>query len=97
MTVTRIERNFWEPSLTPGDVAHLKALGLRGAQIKGNPSRLHLKHPGEPAALCGARPGAGRPGSIRKTAWFILEAFEAPGRTTCEACLKAAERLEPAA
>jgi len=95
MGYTSTISSYWEPSLTEADVEHLKSLGLAGSTVKGNPWTSHLKRPGEWAALCGKEPGAaGRQRHmIDRRGWLVYESFERPGRTPCEACLKAAERL----
>jgi hypothetical protein len=85
--------SYWQSSLTQADVQHLRSLGLAGSVIKGNPYRSHLKAPGAPKALCGAEPGSGTRTRkmVDRTGWLVYDTFEAPGRTPCEACLKAAE------
>lgn len=85
--------SYWKSSLTQADVTHLRSLGLRGSVIAGNPYRSHLKVPGEAAALCGAQPGGSKRTRkmVDRTGWRVYDTFEAPGRTPCEACLKAAE------
>lgn len=87
--------DYWKPSLTEADVEHLRALGLYGGRISGNPYKSHLKRLGEALALCGAAPGSG--GRTRKMAnragWRTYTIFESPGCEPCEACLKAAEDL----
>ncbi len=98
MTITRTVTSYWKPSLTEADAAHLTALGLSGATVKGNPYTGHLKRPGELKALCGKQPGAaGRTNRMTsRNGWYLWPSFEGPGRTPCELCLKAAEQL-PAA
>ncbi|WP_418122297.1 hypothetical protein [Variovorax sp. 160MFSha2.1] len=88
-------RNTWEPSLSDGDVAHLKSLGLFGARIKGNPYRSHLKRNGEAKALCGAEPGSskGTRKMIDRTGWLVYTVFESPGCTPCDKCLKEVEQI----
>ncbi|KAF1003943.1 MAG: hypothetical protein GAK28_04406 [Luteibacter sp.] len=95
MTITRTVISYWKPSMTDGDAQHLQALGLRGATLKGNPYTGHLKRPGELKALCGKQPGAaGRTNRmVSRNGWYLWPDFEGPGRTPCEACLKAAELL----
>lgn len=93
MTVERTYTDYWKPSLSDADVAHLRSLGLFGAVIKGNPYRRHLKKHGESQALCGAEPGSskGTRKMVDRTGWLVYEAFERPGCAPCEKCLKAAE------
>ncbi len=93
MSETRTYTNYWKPSLTESDVAHLKSLGLFGALIKGSPYRSHLKKLGEAQALCGAKPGSSKRTRkmVDRTGWLVYHSFERPGCQPCEKCLKAAE------
>lgn len=89
--------SYWKPSLSESDTNQLQSLGLCGSTIKGNPYRSHLKRPGAAKALCGAQPGNakshGSKRMIDRTGWLVHRSLESPGRTPCEACLKAVEEL----
>lgn len=87
----------WKPSLSDSDVIHLKALGLFGALIKGNPYRSHLKRSGEESALCGAAPGESNAKRMRcRSGWLLYHSFERPGCRPCAKCLKVAENIDGA-
>lgn len=96
MTIETTYTNYWKPSLSDSDVAHLKMLGLSGATIKGNPYRSHLKKTGVAKALCGAEPGNsnGTRKMVDRTGWRIYASFEHPGCSPCEKCLKVAEEMK---
>lgn len=95
MTYTVTYTSYWTPSLTQTETQRLMALGFAGSTIQGNPYTSHLKKPGEWAALCGKEPGSpGRTNRmVDRRGWKVYKTIEGPGRTQCEACLRAAELL----
>lgn len=90
--------SYWKPSLSEADRQHLESLQLESVTVKGNPYTGHLKKPGEWPALCGKAPGEARKTKrmADRTGWLRYSNLEGPGRTLCEACLKAAEHLAAA-
>lgn len=96
MTVTITNGDNFKLKLSDSDRTYLESLGLFASVVKGAPWRTHLKVRGEPAAVCGKKPGGKSIGSTHRNraGWNVYASIEGRGRELCEACLKAAENLK---